>query len=371
MILTGDRFVPVSDRTYALVLAGAASFALGGAIGSARRQGDWGESAKDGWGWRGIFLVALFALTAACLPAFVSRATSLSAWGPMKTQTANLRYAQSVERAAKTDLLDYAVTLSLCLAWLTFYRWRVAFAGQKERVHSAFAIVSVAMACAYSWFSSGRTFLIWLLTGLAFLEYFRGGRGKRLAVAGFSALAFGFFVVNGVMSGKLGSPGESLLGQAASTWDGVTVYVAGPLAALDASIQGLVPQPPGTLLFRSLVAFLNRLGMGGSPELLVQSYAFVPMPVNVYTFYRPYLDETGVLGVLAFQFLLGAVTTWTWARARTRKGAYSIVAALLMYPLVMQIFQDQYLTLLSTWVQIGLVLGLYFLLGTRPLKVAR
>lgn len=368
MILTGDRFVPVSGRTYALVLAGAAAFALGGAIGSAKRQGDGGESAKDGWGWRGIFLVALFALTAACLPAFVLRARSFSVGGPMQTETANIRYAVTVEREGKTELLDYVVNPSLCLAWLTFYRWRVAFAGQKTLVHAGFAIASAAMACTYGWFASGRTYVVWLLIGMAFVEHFRGGRPSRIALAVFSTVAVCFFVVNGILSGKLESSGYTLPDQAAAIWDGLVVYLAGPIAALDASIWGLAPQPPGTLLFRSVVAFFHRLGMGASPELLVQQFIFVPMPVNVYTFYRPYLDETGVLGVLAFQVLFGAVTTWVWDRARTRQGAYSVVAALLMYPLVMQIFQDQYLTLLSTWVQIGLVLGLYFLLGTRPLE---
>jgi hypothetical protein len=60
--------------------------------------------------------------------------------------------------------------------------------------------------------------------------------------------------------------------------------------------------------------------------------------------------------VLLAQFLFGWIHGWAYGGARRGSRSLAFVYGVLMYPLTMQFFQDQYFGLLSTWVQAVLLL---------------
>lgn len=112
----------------------------------------------------------------------------------------------------------------------------------------------------------------------------------------------------------------------------------------------------GIYTFRFIAALLNGLGFEIDVVSMVEEYVVnIHGNVgNVYTFYKWYANDFGILYSLIIQFILGVIYGWCSCSVRTKTTTSNIVFyALLFYPLFMQFFNDQYFSNFSIWIQIG------------------
>lgn len=112
----------------------------------------------------------------------------------------------------------------------------------------------------------------------------------------------------------------------------------------------------GADTFRFFVALYDSIAGTNYAIPLVNEFVNVgPFSTNVFTFYDFYIKDFGIVySLLAqsfFAFLHGI-----YYRKMKKGDVYSTyIYAMLCYPLIMQFFQDQYISLLSTWIQIYIV----------------
>ena len=95
---------------------------------------------------------------------------------------------------------------------------------------------------------------------------------------------------------------------------------------------------------------------------LVQNFISIGNGVttNVYTFYQYYISDFGCIYALLIQFLVGIFHGVSYKNMSQMKNYWIYIFCFSIYPLIMQFFQDQYISLMSTWIQI-LIFGFVFL----------
>lgn len=131
------------------------------------------------------------------------------------------------------------------------------------------------------------------------------------------------------------------------------IYLLGGISAFDSILHGTSSEMNGINTFRSVLAVFASFGFDVPVVDLVQDYAYIPHPTNVYTVFFPYFVDFGIFAVFLTQFIFGAAHTLLYSLARRGSSVFAIIFSISVYPLFMQWFQDQYFSLLSTWVMFG------------------
>jgi oligosaccharide repeat unit polymerase len=168
------------------------------------------------------------------------------------------------------------------------------------------------------------------------------------------ALIGGVFFGLGWLFNKIGEDSPNV--NALSALDALSLYLLGSLAALDHTLlQGSAPLDWGLNSFRSVLAVVDAMGFNVTVIPLVKEYVFVPDATNVYTVYLPYLQDFGPVGVVVFLGFFGWLHARLYRAAKSQDPRLVILYALSVYPLLMQFFQDQYFSLLTTWVVFALL----------------
>lgn len=109
----------------------------------------------------------------------------------------------------------------------------------------------------------------------------------------------------------------------------------------------------GANTFRTFVAIYDTfVGTDFAPPL-VQEFISIggKYSTNVYTFYSWYADDFGIIYALVVQFFIGIFYGKLYKNMSQNRVFGIYLYASFIYPLLMQIFQDQYFSLLSTWIQ--------------------
>lgn len=112
----------------------------------------------------------------------------------------------------------------------------------------------------------------------------------------------------------------------------------------------------GIYTFRFFLAIINAVGFDVEVVPMVEKYVVnINGNVgNVYTFYKWYANDFGLLYAMLWQFIVGIIHGYITKKMYSRKTEkWLIVFAISFYPLVMQFFMDEYITMLSVWVQIA------------------
>lgn len=105
--------------------------------------------------------------------------------------------------------------------------------------------------------------------------------------------------------------------------------------------------------FRFFYAILASVGYDMNVQELTNTFINISNQdtSNVYTFYYYYAKDFGFTYALIIQFILGIIYGYLYRKMIGMKFIWIYLYALSVYPLVMQFFQDQYFSLLSTWIQ--------------------
>lgn len=134
-------------------------------------------------------------------------------------------------------------------------------------------------------------------------------------------------------------------------------YLSSPIACFQRFFDSSHDYLLGSNTFRTLLAILSVINPSISVPELVQSPLTIANGVssNVYTvFHYYYLDFGGIYSLLILG-VLGVLTGVLYRKAKGGDPIWVYLYSLSIYPAFMQFFQDQYFSLLSTWIQFGLI----------------
>jgi oligosaccharide repeat unit polymerase len=285
---------------------------------------------------------------------FIQRARYLAAQGPFDSFLVNVRWVTGGNTFADEDplesfgLVSYLVSLSVIAVAVQFFlvphyksRWRY--------------YLSVLVAFVYAVLSTGRTFVMIVAMLILGLNLISGRMKFRRGLAYLLGFGLVSFTAIGIVLGKGGELSPQVI------VDQFRIYLLGGLAAFGQYIQSAGDLQWGVNVFRSPLAAMRALGVDTKVPDLMKEYRYVPDPTNVYTFYRPYFDDYGYIGVFVAPFFFGALHGRLYKFARNGSTVGMIFFALTLFPLFMQFFQDQYFSLLSTWLQYGLWVAFAFI----------
>ncbi|MEO2094591.1 MAG: O-antigen polymerase [bacterium] len=256
-----------------------------------------------------------------------------------------LRVALNYE-GADWGVIKYACTFVYVSAIYLVTRSRNALF--RQRIASYLAL---AIAIAIAFLTTQRTAIFMLLVAAAFCGHTTKALGKR-QMGAYAALLASLFILSGVLLKKAGGIDLSFWANVQAGVQSVLYYTLSPLSALDVALNSSLEHTDGQYTFRFIYALLEALGVPNStPLALTQEFVKVPLPANAYTFiHAPFLDFGW--GFLVYLALIGAALGLLFTRSRPP--TYLIVIrAFAFYPVLLVFFQDQFLTLTSQWIQVG------------------
>ena len=248
-------------------------------------------------------------------------------------------------------LTKYLVTFSFVIFSLNYY----TYLKQKSNLNLLIVIFTLIITLAYSVLATGRTYFFMILSIYLGISYLikKGFSLKKYIVP---VLIFSLlFISIGILYGKGGSTDDSLKENLQNSSETTATYLVSSLSALDVERKNNVRAKYGgenTLLFFVKIGQKLDLLPNVKAGTLLSEFVFVPYPTNVYTFYSPYIRDYGMLYAWLMIALFGALHTWIFHKAvNTKNIRYSLYYSFLLYPVLMSFFQDQYMSLFSTWLQ--------------------
>ncbi len=363
-------FVPVSDRVFILLTLGVVLFSMGGFLASyGHRPHLVRNYLREGTLPSNRATAVLSAAVVLGLILYVSRAWELASTGPTSNWFINLRYAVSVNEAETGGFgaAAYFIPLSYVLAAI-FILKRYGFAS--PTASRTLVWVCLVVGCIFGALWAARSTLLPLIVMAVIIPASLRATKPAKAGAMLVVLSVLLFALVGLAVGKGGSFSRGLSENWPTMRESFLTYAVGSIPALNAFLDNQGPDMDvGVNSLRSIFAVLRALGFQASAAPLVQPWVDVPTPTNVYTVYQPYVKDFGPLGGIAVLFVLGFLHAVLYRRATVRNPhAISVfLFALSLFPLVMQVFQDMYFSLLSLWIQYGAyAVVLFVVVNERP-----
>lgn len=350
-LLFPHRLRPLSPEVFMLIVLAIASFSLAAVIHPGEQMSGVSTSPRR---YRvTIWRELLFAVALLGFGPFLLKAQALAQSAPYtESDFINLRIALTgaLDDAQTFGLLGYLIPVSFASTF-------VELASSKKRMFGWRGWISLLLSVVYALLSTGRTYFFLLVTALAFIALLQ--RRARLAqIAGAALLLFSaaFFGL-GMLANKIGADTPNI--DALSAVDALMLYLLGGIAAFDLTLVAPPSLQWGLNAMRTPLAVLQALGADVTVVPLVKEYVNVPLPTNVYTALQPYHADFGWLGIVGFYALCGLLHGRLYRAARRPDADPRIIiyASMAMYPLLLQFFQDQYLSLLSTWVTFALLIA--------------
>lgn len=284
---------------------------------------------------------------------FFMRALALAASGPFDNFLVNIRYVTGGNNLIDVDPLDsfgptsYLVPLSVVVVGIQF------FLADEERGKWRYYL-SIIVALAYAILATGRTYIMIIALVILGLNMISRRMKAKKGLGIFIGASAALFITMGLALGKIaGFTVEQVMEQ-------VQIYTLNALGAFGQHVQTARNFDWGTNTFRTPLLVARLIGIDVTVPELVKEYRYVPLPTNVYTFYRPYFDDFGYVGTMVAALLAGYAHGAVYKRAVSGSTRAMLAYALLLYPLIMQFFQDQYFSLFSSWVQYAFWVALGF-----------
>ncbi|GEM_PF-3213859 len=235
-----------------------------------------------------------------------------------------------------------------------FFLYLYKFYSGKDRNLKMLYFTAVLLL-AYIVLSTGRTTIMQVfLLILGVISIFKRVKIRYIifALLGFIAL----FFVYGIALQKGASEGNTFVENLHSLSENVVMYFIGGPSAFDQVFNRGIPSYEETRTFRLIASLLYKFGFTANPpQGLVENFVMVPFPTNVYTCYYVYIQDFGV-GYAFFVLLVQAFSHTMFYYKAITPGRYRVqfvfLYSMLLFPLVMSFFHDQFITLLANWIYI-------------------
>ena len=248
--------------------------------------------------------------------------------------------------------LMYLISFSFVVFGINLY----AYLKNRNRSNLIILGTNLIITLAYAVFITGRGMFLELLLlymGMAFLLN-KSFSFKKISY--FFLIFLMLFVIIGIMYGKGGNQEDSFQENIRPAAEITAVYLVSPVNALDWEIHHQFQIAyKGNNSFRFFMKLGQQLNLvtNAKVEEILQPFVFIPYSTNVYTVYSPYIKDFGKGFAWLMMFIFGFIHSFIYFKALSRKNIrYSLYFSFSLFPLFMSFYQDQYLSLFSSWIQI-------------------
>jgi oligosaccharide repeat unit polymerase len=251
----------------------------------------------------------------------------------------------------------YGTNFAYISFFLQFYIYSI------KKNNSTKLFISALILLIFCAFSTGRTFfIVYLSLIFGILIVFQKLKKKHLFYA-FSGFLILFSTV-GILLNNGGSTENNLEENISGLAGNFMIYLLGSLSAFDAFIHSNYIITYGENSFRFIYSVLYKIGsLESKPSELVDQYVSIPFDTNVYTLYKIYFQDFGILFMMLVVFCMSLLHTYYYLKAiNGRQFMPTFIYSVMLYPLFMSFFQEQYLSLMPTWIYfifIALVVKLF------------
>lgn len=331
----------LGGRTLFIVVGSAVAFTAGGLVFRPRKYSPViGEPLSRESIWKKV----LFFISLAALPAFYFEIRNLAAAGGLdgflvSARAAMLDQLSSGEPQFGNPLNTIAPLLAIFVAFIFVIEMRD---WRKERV---WVLVSVLSALSFCILTTGRTGILKLvagLTGICLLKARRFSLQRAWSFFRWPLVAFLIlFMILIPFVKDLTTISGGDIGQAAAQLS--VGYIVLPIAGFDYMLYHPEEHEFGpNHTFREFVqvaAAFSRASYTPPPN---DGYLEVPLFTNVFTVFKAFYFDFGVVGLLIIMFLLGIGHTWLFWKALKGVPFYVFLYAMSLYPLIMIAFDETY-----------------------------
>lgn len=265
---------------------------------------------------------------------------SSDVFGQLQLLRTRINYEQ-----AEWGAIEYAA-----LSALVFAVYLGARSSGESVKGAPIAFLALAVVISIAIISSQRTAVLMIIVGFFFARSASGLPSIRviiLSVVGF----FSLFVFVGTLVGKVDSTDGDFARILGGGFQSFALYFLTPLSAFSSSEIWAGGAGETQFITRIFLRILEFAGLyAGEIQSLVLGYAFVPMPTNVYTFAHAAISDFGY-GYFIYFSVIGI--TYGFAFSFSRNSSINrAIQGFLYYPILMSVFQDQWMTIASQWIQI-------------------
>jgi len=259
-------------------------------------------------------------------------------------------------------LLKYLLPLSFVVYAINLQ----FFLKGKSQKNGVLFIISFIVTITYAIFTTGRIIFLAVLVvymGMSFI-YNKNFSLKKLFLPIIIFMAV--FISFGIVYGKGGNMDTSVKENIRPVAQSTAIYMVASLNALDLDIHNQFRvNYNGNNSLRFFIKIGKSLNLIPNSKVndLLTPFIYVPYPTNVYTFYSPYIQDFGKFYSWFMIALFGLIHTFLYNKAITTKSLrYSFYYSIMLFPLLISFFADQYLTITSFWIQISFFIeGIIFL----------
>lgn len=254
-------------------------------------------------------------------------------------------------------LFDYyrKVVQFITLAFLTIY-WKMDISNRKGLKTHIIILFIISVLCVISVPTRNR--ILWFLLPLFFVYTITHSiPNKTIIVIGLISVGVFLGVFYIISLNKYWYLYDDGVNPLSVVLDELKVYLSGSVIAFGNNIKENSSVYHGQNSFRFFYAISDKVFKTTLALKLTNNFVNIGNNVttNVFTFYDFYLRDFGLFYAGVAQFIVSCIHGTNYKKCRNNKLINIYYCSLLSYPLVMQFFQDQYLSLLSTWIQIIIV----------------
>lgn len=339
----------ISEFTLVVFLTGVLVFSLGGIFpllfNDSQKSSEYIiKSVSINHIFENILFYGIIALT----PIFIYKAFTISLDTGVNNFFLGLRYGLGRNSQDGYGFLKYIIPLAIFNAYLRFF---IYSKDKNKTVYRIKFLISVTITIILLILTTGRSNIFLLIIFFTSLKMISHKINlKEILLVSFTIVII--FFIFAVVMGKGGSTDYDFKGNITQVTEMFFWYMLSGIKAFDIFLQNQIQLNYGSFTFRFFYALGFKLGISNTaPIELVQPFMFIPLPTNVYTIYYTYIQDFGILISFFFILIFSAVHTIFYYSAKRGNERDRFFYALLMYPLIISFFQDQYFSLLSTWLQ--------------------
>lgn len=356
-----SELYPLGNATFAIITFGSMSFILGGLMPLATKNNvisygkDKNEMEHRTTTWLRISFLSIIVIG---LPFYIQAAYRVFIASQLDNFLVGIRTELGYGEE-DIGITKYLITLSFVVFAINYH----AYLKYRGFRNGLIVTLNLIVTITYAILATGRSYFFMILAIFIGINYLYHLKITRRIYLTLLAFFIPLFLILGIIYGKGGSSEERAGDNLILSLSTAGLYVVSPINALDQQItkqREIKGSGENTLLFFNKIGQQTGLLKKKEVPTLVQEYSFVPYPTNVYTFYSSYLKDYGYVYACFMLFLFGMLHTWVYFKAISYKSQrFALYYAILMYPLLMSFFQDQYLNLLSTWIQMIFYIELF------------
>lgn len=338
-----NRLYPLSDQLHLILVSGVLFFSFGGWVTSAINNNNNKPTQDNSTIELNLFLrILVTAVVIIGLPFYIQATYQIFLESNKEEFFTGVRN-EIYEGERAMGITKYLTSLS----FVTFGVNLFSFYRKKGKIEIILLILSTICVLGYSLFATGRVFFLFLVSiyiGVKSMSKTKTPVWHFIFIFLTFILAF---MLLGIIYGKGANLYSSLSENIPLAIEGVGMYTVAPLNALDTQINTndfLITNGDYTLRFFLKIAMEFGFIPQRNIQSLIQDYAFVPYPTNVYTYYQPYIRDFGLLYSLIMLMIFGALHSWVYKKAvKLRSIRFVLYFSFLLYPLFMTFFNDVYM----------------------------